>query len=103
MKVIKTGTIIDSVVINTGLSSISFIMIYKKTLTKNGNIITIWHDTPGFSMAGTASFDTKTFTHTTAATYVSVLGGTFEFVSNFSTAVKPSSGIEYTWVAYGEE
>ena len=97
----KSGTT-DSATIETGLSSIHSIIIYKNSIGATGLIYGIYRaDESAASCVYCSSYNSYMSTCSTrTGVSVTVDGGTFTWVGS-STYVL-SSGVTYKWIAFGE-
>lgn len=98
--VVKTGTT-TSATIDTGLSEIEYLFIYRKTAVSSGGLISLhYHAGEGTSTMWASQWSTtfggsKTVTHDN--TNATVDGG------NFTHGKTLSSGVTYYWTAVGKE
>lgn len=100
--VMKTGTT-TSATIDTGLSSISFITIYKNSLTATGLIQGVYSTDEGklhYTYCSSYSNYFKTCA-TSTSTASSVSGGTFTLGTSGTSGL--SSSTTYNWIAFGAE
>lgn len=98
--VMKTGTT-TSATIDTGLSSISFITIYKDTLTATGLIQGVYSADEGklhYTYCSSYNYYYKQCTNATS-TASSVSGGTFTLGTSGTSSL--SSSTTYNWIAFG--
>ena len=98
--VMKTGTT-TSATIDTGLSSISFITIYKDTLTATGLIQGVYSTDEGklhYTYCSSYNMYFKQCTNGTS-TASSVSGGTFTLGTSGTSGL--SSSTTYSWIAFG--
>lgn len=98
--VMKTGTT-TSATIDTGLSSISFITIYKDTLTATGLIQGVYSTDEGklhYTYCSSYNYYYKQCTNATS-TASSVSGGTFTLGTSGTSSL--SSSTTYNWIAFG--
>lgn len=98
----KSGTT-TSETINTGLSSVSAIVIYKDTLTATGLMQGVWIASENklhYTYCSSYSSYFKTCS-TSTSTASSASGGTFTLGTNGTSGL--SSGVTYSWIAFGEE
>lgn len=98
--VMKTGTT-TSATIDTGLSSISFITIYKDTLTETGLIQGVYSTDEGklhYTYCSSYNYYYKQCTNGTS-TASSVSGGTFTLGTSGTSGL--SSSTTYYWIAFG--
>lgn len=98
--VMKTGTT-TSATIDTGLSSISFITIYKDTLTETGLIQGVYSTDEGklhYTYCSSYNMYFKQCTNGTS-TASSVSGGTFTLGTSGTSGL--SRGTTYSWIAFG--
>lgn len=96
----KTGTTVSNV-IDTGLSSINFIVIYKESVSATG-LVQAQFDGESSYFIYCLSYSTtiKNFTVGTSA-YGSAEGGVFTWGGTGNTAL--TEGVTYNWIAYGSK
>lgn len=102
--VMKTGTVTDSQEISTGLSSIQQFILYRKSMTSSGLLIGHYNSELGthYSYCTSYSTYTKYVAHGNDAPTIN--GGTITWLGTIgSTTYALASGVEYTWIAFGEE
>lgn len=98
---VKSGTT-TSATISTGLSSIDYIVIYKTALSETGLIQAIYNagtDTLNYTYCSSYSSYTKTCA-VSSSTASSVIGGAFTLGLSGTSGL--SSGVTYSWVAFGQ-
>ena len=106
---VKTGST-TTTTINTGLSSISYFMIFRKSITSTGMIQTTYDENQTTTYGKTAYYTTCT-SYTSSSSYNVTLnmllisnainGGTITWPGTGNYAM--ASGVTYYWVAIGEE
>lgn len=98
----KTGTITNQTSISTGLSTISYFILFKKTFAETGLINAI-HDVSAGTTYGMTCSSYSTWMKTCAAlsgSKMTISSGNVTW-NGTSTGEKMSTGIEYTWIAIG--
>jgi hypothetical protein len=101
--VFKSGTVTNENVIETGLSYIKQICLYRKTFTSKGLLCYMYNDELGgiYTYCTSYSSYTKTVGHgQTTDDYRD--GGTFTYGMT-GDGNKMADDVEYTWIAIGEE
>lgn len=101
--VIKTGTVTNENVIETGLSYIKQICLYRKTFTSQGLLCYMYND----ELGGIYTYCTNYSSYAKSAGHGQTTddyrdGGTFTYGMT-GTTNKMANGVEYTWIAIGEE
>lgn len=102
-KTIKTGTA-TSATIETGLSSIDVLVLYKESVAETGLVNAIYsalERKSTYTRCASYSTYTKQYAVATGDTVASVSGGTFTWGGESTSAM--SSGITYKWIAVGAE
>lgn len=98
-----TGTAKDSNTFETGLSSITQFVLYRKTLSSTGLMNASYNAELGSKYAYCSSYGSYIKSGSSGNTsYWSISGGTVTWGATGSST-SMASGIEYTWIAFGEE
>lgn len=97
---LKTGVVIGSSTIETGLSSIDLFVLYRNTKTSSGVVVGSYHKELGAHYTG---LSISTYLSTIGSNTVSptINDGTVTWNGEGSLAM--ASKEEYTWIAFGEE
>lgn len=99
---VKTGTTTSNI-IDTGLSSISYFMLYKSSISALGLVQCIYNGEDGrssYTYCSTYSQYIRSCSAGLSSSYHSVSGGTFTWTaSSESTMITPD--ITYNWIAFG--
>lgn len=100
----KTGTITDSSTIETGLSSIKQLILYRGTFTATGLMDLTYNEELGTAYSYCSSYASyiKSGGMSSSSTYLTIDGGTATWTAT-SSSYGMASGVEYTWIAFGEE
>lgn len=101
--VIKSGTVTNENVIETGLSYIKQICLYRETFTSQGLLCYMYND----ELGGIYTYCTNYSSYAKSAGHGQTTddyrdGGTFTYGMT-GTTNKMANGVEYTWIAIGEE
>lgn len=102
-KTIKAGTA-TSATIETGLSSIDVLILYKESVAEKGLVNEIYSASEAkstYTSCTSYSTYTKQYAVATGDTIASVSGGAFSWGGEGTSAM--SSGITYKWIAVGSE
>ena len=101
---INRGTVTNNSTITTGLSSISQFVIYRKSMTSTGLLVGNYNESLGAHYSYCTTYGTYTKYVNMGSTAPTVSGGSITLPGTIGTdAYALASGIEYTWVAVGEE
>lgn len=99
----KTGTITDSTTIVTGLSSITQFVIYIQKVESAGLMVGHYNKELGMHYTYCSTYDTLT-TIASGTTTPTIDGGTVTWPGTIGTdKYAPAAGVEYTWIAIGEQ
>lgn len=102
--VAKNGEVVDSTVIETGLSSVSYFMLYKTSFAKTGLIQAIYgNDDENARTVMCSSYGTYTKTVGISTCTPTIEGGTITWPYANTSSMGMSEGVTYKWVAFGEE
>lgn len=101
--VYKSGKVIDNTVIETGLSSVSFFILYRTSISAQGLLHAMKDVTAQVNAATYCSSYSSYFkTYSSSTTeMITMDGGTVTFTASGSANM--ISGLEYMWVAFGLE
>lgn len=99
--VLKSGTIADETTIETGLSNIKLIVIYKNTMSETGFIHGTYSETTGkMYYAYCSSYSSYLKSGATSNAVPTINGGNFTWDSTGTSGF--SAGKTYNWFAVGE-
>lgn len=102
--VAKNGEVVDSTVIETGLSSVSYFMLYKTSFAKTGLIQAIYgNDDENARTVVCSSYGTYTKTVGISTCTPTIEGGTITWPYASTSSGGMSEGVTYKWVAFGTE
>lgn len=102
----RNGTVTDNTTINTGLSKITQITVYRKTNASVGMVDMVYDTASGLKFSYCSSYSSgiaggNIVSTTSTSSYLTVNGGSFTW--NTTTAnYMMASGVEYVWIAIGE-
>lgn len=101
--VYKSGKVVDNTVIETGLSSVSFFILYRTSISAQGLLHAMKDVTAQVNAATYCSSYSSYFkTYSSSTTeMITMDGGTVTFTASGSANM--ISGLEYMWVAFGLE
>ena len=101
--VMKTGTFSDTTTIETGLSSIKLITLYRTAINATSGLLSaVYHETAGCQYTGiTYSTTLSTMASGYSTSSFTINGGTVTYDVTGNNGI--ASGQTYTWIAYGEE
>lgn len=99
--VMKNGTVTDSSSIDTGLSSITQVVLYRSTVDSTGLILGHYNVDLGTFGSYHSSYSSSSKYVAVMATAPTIDGGTFTWNGSGSAAM--AEGVEYIWIAIGEE
>lgn len=99
--VMKNGTVTDSSSIETGLSSITQVVLYRNTVDSAGLILGQYNVDLGTLYSFHSSYSSSSGSILTSTTAPSIDGGTFTWNGSGNHAM--AEGVEYIWIAIGEE
>ena len=102
--VVKNGEVVDSTVIETGLSGISYFMLYKNQYAETGLLISVYGNNSQKARSVYCSAYGE-YTKTCAMTNFTptIEGGTITWPYANTSSMGMSEGVTYKWVAFGEE
>ena len=101
---VKNGEVVDSTVIETGLSSVSYFMLYKTSFTETGLIQAIYgNDDENARTVVCSSYSTYTKTVGISTCTPTIEGGTITWPYASTSSGGMSEGVTYKWVAFGTE
>lgn len=102
--VVKNGEVVDSTVIETGLSSVSYFMLYKNQYAETGLLISVYGNNSQKARSVYCSAYGE-YTKTCAMTNFTptIEGGTITWPYANTSSMGMSEGVTYKWVAFGEE
>lgn len=101
---VRSGDVTDSTVIETGLSSVSYFMLYKDSYAETGLLQAVYGDGGEISKAVyCASYSTYVKSCSLHSPNLTIDGGTITYPYGSSTTMGMSAGKTYHWVAFGVE
>lgn len=98
----QTGTVRDSNVVATSLSNIKAFVVYRDSMTSVGLLIMSYSETHGTHKTYCSSYGDYTKYIGCSKTAPIINGGTISWDST-TESQNLASGVDYTWIAYGEE
>lgn len=99
--VMKNGTVTDSSSIETGLSSITQVVLYRSTVSSKGLILGHYNVDLGTFGSYHSSYSSNSGNIAVTATAPTIDGGAFTWNGSGNAAM--AEGVEYIWIAIGEE
>ena len=95
----KTGVSTDSQIIDTGLSSITQLIVYRQAMSSIGIIIALYNSERGTTITCKNALG---LVKGSSSYLPTIEGGVITFYGEVGNTYGLATGEEYTWIAYGE-
>ena len=101
---VKNGEVVDSTVIETGLSSVSYFMLYKEKHKETGLIMAVYGNNEEKARGAYCSVYSEYTSNCNMTNFTPTIeGGTITWPYASTSSLGMSEGVTYKWVAFGEE